>query len=127
MDALLSAIVPFKGQQQWKERFVVHVGDNIIPVKTGDIAFFHSENKSNYLTTTDGSEYIIDQTMDTLEGDLDPARFFRISRSCIVSISSIKSVQKLFGGKLWITAEPRPSFDMTVARARVDDFLKWLE
>lgn len=126
VDTILKAISP-NAKPQWKERIVVTVGERIIPMKTDGIAYFHSENKSNYLTAMDGTEYIMDMTMDTLEDELDPAKFFRVSRSCIVSISAIKSVQKLLGGKLWISAEPKPSFEMTVARARVDDFLKWLE
>lgn len=125
MEALLKAISPARAPQR-KERIIVHVGDNIIPVKVGDIAFFYSENKSNYLTVKDGTSYIMDLTLDSIEEELDPASFFRISRSCIIAISSIKTVSKQLGGRLKITAEPRPSCDMTVARARVDDFLKWL-
>jgi DNA-binding LytR/AlgR family response regulator len=53
--------------------------------------------------------------------------FFRISRSCIIAMKSIRSILKQPGGRLRITAEPAASFEMTVSRSRVHDFLTWLE
>ena len=58
--------------------------------------------------------------------DLDPDRFFRISRGCIVSRCSVKSVLRYINGRLKLSLEPESSQDLLVARARVDDFLKWL-
>ena len=111
----------------YKERFVVSVGERIIPVNVSDIAYFYSKDKYNYLAATDGAHYIIDSSMDTLAEELDPKKFFRISRGCIVALGAIRSVTRQFGGRLRIDAEPGPPFEMTVARARVDDFLAWLE
>ena len=124
VDALMRAL----GRQQpdYKERFVVSVGERIIPINTSEIAYFYSKDKYNYLTSKDGSHYIVDSSLDTIAGELDPRKFFRISRGCIVSMPAIRSVTRQFGGRLRIEAEPGPPFDMTVARARVDDFLAWL-
>ena len=54
---------------------------------------------------------------------------FRISRSCIISESVIDSVSKLMGGRLRISVrrDIPANTDFTVSRARVDDFLSWLE
>ena len=54
------------------------------------------------------------------------AQFFRISRGCIVSRSAVKSVLRYINGRLKLSLEPESSQDLLVARARVDDFLKWL-
>ena len=62
-----------------------------------------------------------------LPEDLDPRRFFRISRSCIVSMKAIRHITRHFAGRLVLETEPRPPFEMTVSRARVDDFLSWLK
>ena len=125
IDALMRALG--RGAPQYKERFVVSIGENIIPVRTDDIAYFYSKDKYNYLTTSDGSHYIVDASLDTIADELDPAKFFRISRGCIVALPAIRSITRQFGGRLRITAEPGPPFEMTVARARVEDFLAWLE
>lgn len=111
----------------YKERIIVRLGEQIIPVNTSDIAYFYSENKSNYIATCSGARYITDLSMDAIAGELNPEEFFKISRNGIVSLKSIKSITRQMGGRLRITVEPEPPFEMIVARARVDDFLKWIE
>ena len=70
---------------------------------------------------------MIDSSLDVIYDDLNPKEFFRISRGCIVSLKAIKSIVKQIGGRLRIMAEPESSFEMTVSRSRVDDFLEWIE
>ncbi len=128
LEALLAAVG--KGTDaapKYRERFVVFVGDSVIPVNTADIAFLYSEDKYNHLVTSAGADYIIDGSMEAMSEDLDPRRFFRISRSCIVSMKAIRHITRHFAGRLVLETEPRPPFEMTVSRARVDDFLSWLK
>ena len=51
-------------QRRYKDRFLVRIGDQIIPIMTSDIAYIHSESKSNYIFTHDTRSYIIDQSME---------------------------------------------------------------
>ena len=120
------------GQQRkftkgYKERYIVRFNDRIVPLNVTDIAFIYSEDKNNYLVTFDGQKYIIDSSLDVMNEELNPENFFRISRSSIVSMKSIKSITKQPGGRLRIDTEPAPPYEMTVSRSRVDDFLDWLE
>ena len=112
--------------KSYKDHLVVRVGEKYIPVSTAVMAYFLSEDKSNWLVLGDGTRYLVDSTMDALEKDLDPAQFFRISRGCIVSRSAVRSVLRYINGRLKLSLEPESSQDLLVARARVDDFLKWL-
>ena len=123
----LLAAVSGTTRVQYKERFVVYVGDRIIPVQAERIAAFFSEGKANYLFTDTGERYLVDASLDALEADLDPERFFRIARGAIVSRSAVRSVSRHFSGRLKLDLQPAPPFEATVSRARVDDFLKWLE
>jgi DNA-binding LytR/AlgR family response regulator len=59
--------------------------------------------------------------------ELNPGAFFKISRSCIIAMKSIKSIIKQPGGRLRIVTTIDSHFEMTVSRSRVDDFLIWLE
>lgn len=126
LEALLKALAPAR-KQTWKKRFILRLGDSIFPVNTSDTAFFFSEDKSNYMMTSAGVRYILDETMEELESELDPEEFFRASRSCIVARCAIRSVSRQISGKLRLVVEPEPPVEMSVSRARVDDFLKWLE
>ena len=111
----------------YKERYIVRFNDRIVPLNVADIAFIYSEDKNNYLVTFDGQRYIIDSSLDVVCDGLDPQRFFRISRGCVVSMRAIKSIIKQVGGRLKIVSNPDSGFEMTVSRSRVDDFLTWLE
>ncbi len=109
-----------------KERFIVKFNDKIVPVKTSEIAYFYSEDKNNFLMTSGGNCYVVDASLDDIAVDLDPAKFFKISRSCIVSMTAIGTITKQLGGRLKIDAIPAAPFEMTVSRSRCDEFLDWL-
>ncbi len=112
-----------------KEKFLIRLNDRIVPVRTSEIAYLYSESKNSYIVTTEGKSYVMDDSLDAIASSLDPSAFFRISRSCIISEGIIDSVSKLMGGRLRITLRKGlpTSTDLTVSRARVDDFLHWLE
>ncbi len=127
VEALLKAVSGEAVRKEYKERYIVRINDRIIPLHTADIAYFFSEEKTNYLVTFDNQKYIIDSALDVLNEELNPETFFRISRSCIISMKAIDSITKQPGSRLKITARPKSPFEMTVSRSRVDDFLFWLE
>lgn len=112
---------------EYKERFLVHINDRIVPVDVSNIAYIYSEEKNNYLMTFDGQRYVLDASLDVISEELDPAAFFKISRSCVLNSKAIKSMVKQLGGRFKIVPVPACDFEMTVSRSRADDFLKWLE
>jgi DNA-binding LytR/AlgR family response regulator len=57
---------------------------------------------------------------------IDLNEFFRISRYCIIALSEIRGVVKIMGGRLKVVTDFEPKCEMTVSRARVDEFLEWL-
>ena len=126
VEALAKAM-GMSGKKTYKERYIVRLNDRIVPLQTINIAYIYSEDKNNYMVTIDGQKYIIDSSLDVMNEELNPENFFRISRSSIVSMKSIKSITKQPGGRLRIDTEPAPPYEMTVSRSRVDDFLDWLE
>lgn len=127
VEALTKAIEETSRKKDYKERYIVRFNDRIVPLHTSNIAYVYSEDKNNYLVTFDNQKYIIDSSLDVIVDELDPEHFFRISRGCIISMKAIDTIIKQPGGRLRIAARPNPSFEMTVSRSRVDDFLTWLE
>ena len=125
IDKLLSVLG--QDSKKYKEKSVVRCGDRIIPIQSSDIALFFSEDKANYLLTKNGERYLIESTIDSLEGELDPSKFYRISRGCIVAFSAIKSVSRTSTGRLVVISQPASPVELTVSRGRVDGFIAWLE
>ena len=126
-EALAKALGMGAAKKDYKEKYIVRFNDRIVPLQTSNIAFVYSEEKNNYLTTFDGERYIIDSSLDVISDELNPSLFFRISRGCIVNTKAIQSIIKQAGGRLLNKSNPPASFEMTVSRSRVDDFLEWLE
>lgn len=127
-EALMKAIgTGTTPKKEYKERYIIRFNDRIIPLQTSEIAYIYSEEKNNYLVTFDEHRYIIDSSLDVIGEELDPDKFFRISRSCIISMKAIISIVKQAGSRLRIVPKPDASFEMTVSRSRVEDFLEWLE
>lgn len=112
----------------YKERILVKYGDQMMSVSLDDVAYFYAEDRICFVVTKINQRYFVDYTLDMLEKTLDPSVFFRITRNCITSIGSIKQISKFFNSRLKIKLEP--SFvneDLVVSRARVVDFMKWLD
>ena len=128
-----SASAAFRNAQEKKDtrayrvRWIVRLGNRIVPVTTDQIACFFSEDKSNYLMTFDGERYIVDATMEAIAEELDPERFFRINRSCIPALGAIESAV-VNAGRYTVEIHPSPgNVSTVVTRSRESDFLRWLE
>lgn len=74
----LQASLATEGQPKF--RFLIHKGDSLFPISTESIAFFYSEDKYTFAHLANGYRYIIDYTLEELDGLLSPKSFFRISR-----------------------------------------------
>ena len=98
-----------------------------MPVKASEIACFFSEDKCNFLVTDNGNCFVVDASLDEIAERLDRERFFRISRSCIVSSGAISSITRLQGGRLRICPSVNVPCELVVSRSRSEDFLNWLE
>lgn len=112
--------------REYKQRFVVKIGDHIIIIGIDDIAYFTSRDKTSYIVTKEGKSYITDQSLDTIETLLNPKMFFRISRACITHINAIGSVSKHFSGRLRISLHPKLDDDIFISRVRTNDFMRWI-
>lgn len=78
-------------------RFLVPVRDKVIVVDAADIDWV--EAADYYVSLHSGAaSHLLRQTMDEVESQLDPRRFFRVHRSAIVNIERVREVHPLFRG-----------------------------
>lgn len=128
MEALMDAISKVGGRdKEYKKRFIVKAGEKIIIIPVEDIAYCYSEEKSTYAVNFAGTRRLLDYSLDMVQDMLDPKRFFRVSRSCIVSINAIENISKHLGTRLKLQLNPRTEDDVVVSRSRTSDFLLWLD
>jgi len=112
--------------RQFKNRFMVKIGDTISSIKSEDISYFVSEDGA-VLLVTENKRYVIDYTLDNLETLISPETFFRINRKVLINISSIQKVSSYFNGRLKLNLDSLKEEDGIVSRERVNDFKAWLD
>lgn len=113
--------------RRYKQRYLLRYNDKIVLVETSNIAYFYSEDGCTYLMTLGGEKFPMDISLDTISKELNPAHFFRISRSCIVSDKAVGNVAKRLGNRIKLTLRPASDIDSFVSRSKTADFLQWLE
>ncbi len=111
---------------QFKDRFMVTVGNKIRSIKTESIAYFYLEEKTVLLVTNEGTVLPIDYSLDKLMQIIDPKQFFRISRQFVVSLNSIQMVHTISAGKLKLDLIPKTKQEVAVSGDRFSDFKEWL-
>jgi len=112
---------------KYKERFVIKIGEHLKSVNTIDAAAFYSQDKATYLQTIAGQKYLLDHTLDQLEGLVDPKQFFRISRKYIVNASAISDMLSYTNSRLKLRITNFSDDEVIVARERVGEFKEWLD
>lgn len=113
-------------EKSFKKRFTVKMGQHLKMINIEDAECFYSENKGTYIHTVDGRDYLLENTLEQLENELDPAKFFRVSRKFIVSISAIKDIVVYSNSRLKIILPTYKEDEVIVSRERVNDFRSWL-
>ena len=110
----------------YKSRFTAQVGQHLKLVEASDIACFYSENKATYIHCYSGRNYPVDIPLEQLEDELDPERFYRVNRKCILNIKAIKDILTYSNSRLEVKIENFTEFQIIVSRERVKDFKSWL-
>ena len=106
--------------------FLVHYKDKIIPLSIDDIAFFYTSNEKVSAYTYSGDRYIIDRTLETLQGVLPSNDFFRANRQYIVARRSVKDIAVWFGSRLALNLTLDTPERIIISKARVPEFKQWL-
>lgn len=116
--------VPIK----FKEKFIVNVRNQWMPVNTRDIACF-SKEVLNYIYLFNGEKYSTDfVTLDEVEELLDPQQFYRANRQFIINIDAIHSVKPVENSKLIIRLkEPNQKLEIDMSRLKSPEFKKWMD
>jgi len=121
LEAALKALL----QKDYKNRFMVKVGEHIRSVKTEDVAFFYADGRNGFIVTKSKARYAIDYKMETLEELLDPKSFFRVNRTFIINIDAIKDVLIYSVTRLRIVPAVDWQEEIVVSREKVGDFKNW--
>lgn len=112
--------------KNYKERFTIKIGQHLKIIPIEDIECFYSENKGTYIFTSDIRDYLIDITLEQLESDLDPMKFFRVSRKFYININAIKDIISYSNNRLKLVLNHFSEHEIIVSREKVKNFKIWI-
>ena len=113
-------------EKSYKKRFTIKMGQRLKVVNVDDAECFFSENKGTYIHTTENRDYLLECTLEHLETELDPAKFYRVSRKHIVNIDAINDIVVYTNSRLKVILPTYNQEEVIVSRERVSDFREWL-
>ncbi|MES2776419.1 MAG: LytTR family DNA-binding domain-containing protein [Bacteroidota bacterium] len=128
IPALIRSLTNATEASRYKEKFIVNIRHQWMPVNTKDIACFCKETL-NYIYLFNGDKYIIDYvTLEEVEELLNPRQFYRANRQYIINIDAIQTVKPVENSKLIIRLkEPLHKLEIDMSRLKSPDFKKWMD
>jgi len=114
-------------EREYKKRFTAKVGQHLKIINADEVECFYSENKGTYAATIDGRNYLMDTTLENLEDELEPKKFFRVSRKFYINVDHVKDIISYTNSRLKIKLNRFDEQEIIVSRERVRDFKLWLE
>ena len=115
-------------REEVKERVLVKSGNKLFYKSTDEVAYFWAESKEVYIfTLKDNKKFLIDYTLEELEGKLDKKLFFRINRKAIINVNAIAEVKGLISTRLEVKLNQPCIHELAVSRDRSANFKSWLD
>jgi two-component system LytT family response regulator len=105
------------------ERFLVRNNEHYVVVRASDIESIEAAANYVILHTREGN-HILRRTLSALETELDPQQFFRLNRSCIVRLATIREVQPLSAGEFVVFLLSGAKFTLTRGLRELQDRLR---
>lgn len=114
--------------KHYKERLVVYKGEELIPLQVSVILYFSKEGKELLCMTAEGKQYHVrNMTMQDLEEQLNPEKFFRLNRQYFIHIRALQRITPYFNSKMKVQLLHCQDEEILVSRERSILFKKWLE
>lgn len=113
-------------EKSYKTRFLVKMGDKMLAVETSNIAYFFTKHGVVHLMTQAGKTYLMDQSMEEIQSQLDPQRFYRANRQFILHFDSIAAVHRYHKGKLLAEVKPEAGEEVIISAEKAADFKSWM-
>ena len=128
ISELIKSLANPSSASKYKEKFIINVRNQWMPVNTKDVACF-SKEVLNYIYLFNGEKYMIDYvTLEEVEELLDPKQFYRANRQFIINIEAVQTVKPVENSKLIIKLkEPNHKLEIDMSRLKSPEFKKWLD
>lgn len=111
---------------EYKKRFLVKRGVDLVSIKTEDIAYFYATHKLVCLVTSNDQKFILDKSLSDIDKETDPGQFYRINRKYLVNVNAIKRMKAHQKGKLIVELQPIVNEEIIISQENAAAFKEWI-
>jgi DNA-binding LytR/AlgR family response regulator len=112
----------------YRNRFLAKVGQRLFFIPASEVAYFAADNKIVFLIDREGNRFVINNTMENLENELNPKDFFRLSRKIIIHADAIDQIKPYQSNRLKLQLKGIEALEeIIISRERVADFKQWAD
>jgi len=112
--------------KSFKTTYLVQKRDELIPIKTEDIAYFFIEEGIVKVVTFENNSFVINKKLEDIEQEIDNKFFFRVNRQMITNRNTISNIKYYFNGKLIVNTLPKHSQKIVVSKLKATELKNWL-
>lgn len=114
-------------KREYREHFLVQNNDGYTVLNVEDINHIATENGVTRVFLNDGKSMAIDYSLNDIEAQLDPDKFFRASRQYIIGIDSIERIHFSFNYKLSVKLKNYPQVDILMSKEKSAQLKEWID
>jgi two-component system, LytTR family, response regulator len=121
---MIRLLEELKAGAKYLERLAIKTGEKILFIRAEDVDSLEAEG--NYVRVNVAiSSYMLRETINSIESQLDPRTFVRIHRSTIVNMNRVKELQAWARGEYRVMLDNGASYSLSRGyREHFDNFIK---
>ena len=110
-------------ENKYKTSFLVSTVNKIKKIEVAEVICFFSDANATFILTNENRQFVINSSLDSLELQLHPNFFFRISRKHIMNKKYISGWSS--DGQIILVIPEAKHLEFIVSRLRTKSFLEW--
>ncbi len=110
-----------------KQNFLVFHRNRYLVVPVDKIAYFYIKYDATLIHTFEGKEYVLNQSLEIINGQLPNGTFYRLNRQYLINFDAIKDVEPFFSRKLMIHLKVNTFENLIINKNKTTEFLSWLD
>ena len=114
-------------QQSHREHFLVQNNDGYTVLNVQDINHISTENGITRAYLHNGRSMVLNYSLNDIEAQLNPSKFFRANRQYIIGIDSIQRINFLFSSKLSVCLKDYPDVEIIVSKEKSGQLKEWID
>ncbi len=111
----------------YRKRLIVRKGSTFVSIGTADLRYAFSDQKTTFVVDREGTRYLCDEALTTLEEMLDSYEFFRLNRKYLTRIEAIESFRPASRGRIRVDLRPPVHDSVMVSQEKAARFRAWME